>query len=97
MKTAGIAELKASLSEYLAKVKAGEEVLITERGKPIARIAPLKEGEPMASSQLLKLKRAGLVKTGTGKLPPGFWKRPRCKDGNGLAVGALLEEREESR
>jgi len=38
MKTAGIKELKNRLSFYLTLVKKGEEVLITDRGKPIARI-----------------------------------------------------------
>ena len=38
MKTAGIKELKNRLSSYLTLVKKGEEVLITDRGKPIARI-----------------------------------------------------------
>jgi len=33
MKTAAVSELKARLSEYLNQVKAGMEVLITDRGK----------------------------------------------------------------
>ncbi|PYN64673.1 MAG: type II toxin-antitoxin system prevent-host-death family antitoxin, partial [Candidatus Rokuibacteriota bacterium] len=40
MTSAAVAKLKASLSEYLARVKAGEEVIVTERGKPIAKIVP---------------------------------------------------------
>jgi len=40
MKTAAVSKLKAGLSEYLARVKAGEEVIVTERGKPIAKIVP---------------------------------------------------------
>ncbi len=38
MQTVGIKELKNSLSRYLASVKNGEEIIITERGKPFARI-----------------------------------------------------------
>ena len=41
MKQVGVRELKARLSEYLALVKAGEEVVVTERGKAVARLAPL--------------------------------------------------------
>ena len=33
MKTTPISELKATLSEHLSRVKAGEEVIVTERGK----------------------------------------------------------------
>lgn len=35
---AGIKEVKNNLSRFLCQVKAGNEVMITERGKPIARI-----------------------------------------------------------
>jgi prevent-host-death family protein len=46
MKTANIAEAKAHFSALLAEVEAGEEVIITRRGKPVARIVP----EPTAAS-----------------------------------------------
>ena len=36
----GVRELKAQLSEYLRRVKAGETILITERGQPIGRLVP---------------------------------------------------------
>lgn len=38
MKTANIAEAKSHFSALLSDVEAGEEVIITRRGKPIARI-----------------------------------------------------------
>lgn len=38
METVGIKEIKNNLSRYLARVKLGEEILITDRGKPVARI-----------------------------------------------------------
>ncbi len=41
MKTAAIADLKARLSDYLNQVKSGTEVLVTDRGKPVARIIPV--------------------------------------------------------
>jgi len=37
----GIRELKLHLSEYLARVRKGEVVTVTDRGKPIARIGPV--------------------------------------------------------
>jgi prevent-host-death family protein len=46
MKTANIAEAKAHFSALLAKVEAGEEVIITRRGKPIARIVPATPAAP---------------------------------------------------
>ncbi len=44
MVTAGIKELKNQLSRYIAIVKKGDDVLITERGRVIARVVP--EGSP---------------------------------------------------
>ncbi len=38
MISAGIKDLKNNLSRYLSRVKKGEDILITERGKIIARI-----------------------------------------------------------
>jgi prevent-host-death family protein len=43
MKGAKVSELKAGLSSYLAKVRAGETVIVCERTTPIARLAPLEE------------------------------------------------------
>lgn len=97
MKSATVSKLKATLSEYLAKVKAGEEVVITERGTPIAKIVPISHEEGIFSPHLIELARAGLVRLGSGKLPRDFWKLPRPKDPKGLALQALLEERAEGR
>lgn len=40
MKTAGIRELKAKLSEYLRQVQKGETVLVTDRGGVVAELRP---------------------------------------------------------
>lgn len=97
MKTATISKLKATLSEHLARVKAGEEVVVTERGKPIARIVPLKPQVSAGRSHLQSLARAGLARIGSGRLPKDFWKLPRPKDARGAALKAILEERQEGR
>ena len=97
METAAISKLKASLSEYLSKVKAGENVLITERGKPIARIIPVERDSSGIPAHLLTLEKAGLVNIGTGKLPKEILSIPLKKDKGGLILEALLKEREETR
>lgn len=97
MKTAAVSKLKASLSEYLSKVKAGEEVLVTDRGKPVAKIVPVKTGKLKLPHHLLELERAGLVCIGKGKLSREFWDMPRPKDKKGLALQSFLKEREEGR
>jgi prevent-host-death family protein len=37
----GVRELKAHLSEYLDRAAAGEVITVTDRGKPVAVLAPL--------------------------------------------------------
>jgi prevent-host-death family protein len=92
MKTAAVAELKAHLSRYLRRVKAGEEILITDRNIPVARIVPVAAA---ADERLRALERQGLIKTGTGTLPSDFWKRRRGRDDRGLTRAAVSEERQE--
>ena len=96
MKRAAVSTLKATLSAYLATVKAGEEVLVVERGKPIAKLVPL-SNNAHEHDNLRDLARAGLVRLGTGKLPAGFWKLPRPKDRQRQGLNALLEDRAEGR
>jgi prevent-host-death family protein len=38
MKTASVAEAKSRLSMLLSDIEAGEEVVITRRGRPVARL-----------------------------------------------------------
>lgn len=97
MKTAAVSELKALLSKYLSKVKAGEEVVVTDRGRPIAKIVPIKRTEMEIPPHLLTLERAGLVRIGQASLPASFWSLPRPKDRKGAVIKALLNEREEGR
>ncbi len=96
MKRAAVSTLKATLSACLAKVKAGEEVLVVERGKPIAKLVPLSK-DSHENDTLRDLARAGLIRLGTGKLPAGFWKLPRPKDGESRGLKALLADRSEGR
>jgi len=94
MKTTTVSKLKASLSEYLRSVKAGEEVLVTERGRPVAKLIPAASSN-LLPNHLLEMQKQGLVKLGSGRLPKGFWNLPRPKDPKGLVVKAVLREREE--
>ncbi len=43
MRTVSLSEAKARLSELLAAVERGEEVVITRHGRPWARLAPVGE------------------------------------------------------
>jgi prevent-host-death family protein len=96
MKTTAISELKAHLSDYLKLVKSGNEVLVTDRGKPVARIVPISSKTRFRGS-FSRMEKEGLIKLGSGKLPNDFWTMPRAEDPQGLVLKALLEERENGR
>ncbi|MEI8173981.1 MAG: type II toxin-antitoxin system prevent-host-death family antitoxin [Deltaproteobacteria bacterium] len=97
MKTAAVSVLKASLSEYLSCVKAGEEILITDRGKPIAKIVPLERNGSLITDELINLERAGMARIGSKEIPDAFWTSVRPSDEKGMLLKALLQEREEER
>lgn len=71
----GAERRQARLSEFLRAVKNGEEVIVTERGTPVAKLAPLNSAERHAAN-LQKLIEAGLVRPPEGELPEGFWDQP---------------------
>lgn len=97
MKRASVAKLKEQLSMYLRIVKAGEEILVTERGRPIARLGPVGRSE-QEEARMQQLIQAGVVTPPIRKkLPRDFWTLKRPKDPEGLVLQALLDERAESR
>ena len=94
MQTTTVSQLKMSLSAYLRQVKAGEEVVITEHGRPIARLLPL-EGPAAVPDHLRDLEAQGLLKRGTKPLPANFWDLPRPADPEGAVRAAVARERED--
>jgi prevent-host-death family protein len=89
-RTTTVVDLKARLSEHLRLVKSGNELVITDRGVPVARLVPLDDGE-RRSTRRLRLIRAGLLKPGRGKLPAMLKKAPTGPPSG--VLDALLEER----
>ena len=92
MKTASITEAKNGLSALIDRVRAGDSVLITDRGVPVARLEPMAQ-YPDPDGRIARLERAGIVRRGTGPVsleelgPP-----PKMPDGVSL-VETVLEER----
>jgi prevent-host-death family protein len=100
MKRAAVSELKASLSRYLAMVKAGEEVLVTERGSPIAQLcplSPLRRWDEEEGERLRRLEMRGIVRIGKGKLPRKVLTTFGPPDPTGKLRKALFDERLEGR
>ena len=93
-RTASVANLKARLSEYLRLVKAGREIVVTERGVPVARLLPLDEVE-RKSSRRLRLARDGALRPGRGRLPKVLQTAPKGEPVGASVLAALLDERGE--
>jgi prevent-host-death family protein len=73
MRQVGVRELKNRLSRYLKRVQDGEEVLVTQRGRSVARIVPVKTSN--LAQALDPLLRDGTVRWSGGK-PRGARRRP---------------------
>lgn len=87
MATVAIRELKNRLSEYLRKVKAGERLVVTERGKAVAVISSA--GSP-SDEGIEAMVRERAARWGGGK-PRGARRPPKIK---GPSVSqAVIEDR----
>jgi prevent-host-death family protein len=69
VRTTAVSKLKATLSEHIAYVKRGEEVVVTERGKPVARIVPI-EGGMSDDAHRMDLIKRGILRPGRGSISP---------------------------
>jgi len=75
MTTVAVRELKNRLSEYLRKVKAGERVVVTERGKAVAVISTARSSIDQGIEALVRERAA---RWGGGK-PRGARRPPNIK------------------
>jgi prevent-host-death family protein len=98
MRRATITEAKNGLSALIDRVKAGETVLILDRGRPVARLAPATDLDD-SDGRLTRLERAGLVRRGIGPPPTAEMLarlRPSLPPGVSI-VDDILEDRREGR
>jgi prevent-host-death family protein len=72
MKVVGIRELKARLSEYIRRIRAGEVVLVTDRGRVVAELRPPRKLAPEPHSGLDELEGKGLVELGAPNDPGAY-------------------------
>lgn len=93
--TVPVHRLKARLSHWMSRVRAGATVVVTDRGKPVARIGPVSPADDPAGVVATLVAR-GLARLPVAPLPPDFFTAPRPADPDGLVLKALLAEREES-
>ena len=76
MQSVGVRDLKNRLSHHLKRVRAGAHLTVTERGRPIATLAPVEERSDLA--WLHRMVARGEV-TWSGGKPKGSKNPPRLK------------------
>lgn len=95
MKTANIAELKNHLSAYIAEVKRGEEIIVKDRNRPVARLIPFQRSDDLDVEEMELVARGAMRLPESDELPESFYraKLPRVKGNRGIEV--ILEDRYE--
>ena len=97
MRTIGLRELKNRLSEVVRAVKAGERVLVTDRGTVVAELAP--PGRPCADPSvppgLVRLAERGVARLGAPNDPSLYRGLPPLLQKPASAASLLDDERGE--
>lgn len=90
----GLREANQSFSKAIKAVKAGKDVILTERGKPIAVIKPLGE-EKNVDAALRRLEAEGVLRRGSKSgRPMPVWRSPVRIKGRPIAH-TIRDERDE--
>ncbi len=66
----GVRELKTHLSKYLDRVRGGETIVITDRGRPVARLEPAPSEDLPESFRRLVTSGRVILKPPPRDLPP---------------------------
>lgn len=99
MKMATITEAKNQLSALIDRVRHGETIVITDRGRPVARlVSAVTEAGDDPEGRLARLERRGGLRRATASAPRALIlkKLPKLRRPAGV-LDALLEERRQSR
>ena len=94
--TASVRQFKASLSRYLKRAAAGEEVIVTSRGRPVARLvraAAASEEKPSRVEIRRRLAAMPGVIMPTGPNPRGSEHPIRIRKGEKTLAEIVLEDR----
>lgn len=94
MKRASITEARNGFSSLVDQVRRGESIIITDRGRPVARIEPCVESE---DDRIARLEAEGVLRPPREELDiEAFLKAPRPRLPEGVsAVAAVIAERDE--
>jgi prevent-host-death family protein len=89
-----VREPKARLSEYLRRVRQGEEVVITHRGEPVGRIVPIEQEQPATEADIVRrLREMPWIRPGRGGEPLGARDPLPHRPGEKTLADIVLEDR----
>lgn len=89
-----IRDMKSRLSKYLKLVRAGKEVVITDRGKPVAQLTLVKPAGESEEEVIARLNALPWVRPGKGGKIKGAKHPIPWKPGDKLASEIVLEDRD---
>jgi prevent-host-death family protein len=97
MTTVASSDLEKRLGAYLVRVREGEEVVVTDEGKPVAKLVPVTSNSGLITD-MATLARSGRIRppveTPTAQWAEEFLGRTRVQDPGGHVLKSLIEERE---
>jgi prevent-host-death family protein len=89
----GIRDLKNQLSRYVRQAEHGEVILVTDRGRVVAELAP-----PGSATRrgvhpgLLEVERKGIIRLATRPNDPSLYRRMPRVDLGGKTIEDLMDE-----
>lgn len=92
MRAVGLRELKNRLSEYVRRVRAGEELLVTDHGEVVAEMRPPSRVPPGSriDAGLSAMAREGILSLGADNDPAAYPSLPRLL--SSTSIERLLDE-----
>ena len=89
-----VRELKNHLSEYLRRASAGEEILVTSRNRPLARLVPVTQPRTGSEQEALaELQALPWVSPGDGHAPRGLGSPVHIRPGEKGLSDIVSEDR----
>jgi len=93
MSAVSVRELKDHLSEHLRRVQGGQRILVTDRGRPIAEITPLRVESMTLDERLAQMEEAGEITLPRGKKKKGLLPVRAARVRGRPVAETLLEDR----
>jgi prevent-host-death family protein len=88
----GLREANIHFTKYIKMVRQGKEVIVTDRGTPIASIRPVLQEKASPEERILEMEKQGILKRPVKKA--FFFHKLIHVPGKSIS-GAVMEERDE--